>query len=199
MTDPGSGPEYEHGQIADAFARNGKFVSFRGTLPEKELQKTVLSILNKWFSYQTGVYGTHWTGKRLILDAVLRPKNTAGWFDPDPVFGVEFKRASSQRHESLSKFTRWAAQAADEAQTNWDNYGRLTIFTCPPVTADCPYLDDQNEFFMTRFLGQHDVGELGLVPGAGWTLRHSGENYWTETHGPGQAAKSLIPKRGSSR
>ncbi|MFG2918893.1 hypothetical protein ACGF0D_39175 [Kitasatospora sp. NPDC048298] len=30
-------------------------------------------------------------GEGVRLDAVLRPRDTSGWFDADPVFGVEFK------------------------------------------------------------------------------------------------------------
>lgn len=172
---------------------------------ETELRNAVLNaVLNAvapWFEVlQLEVPGTHWSGKRLRLDAVLRPRNSEAWFDDAPVFGVEFKK-----QQLLTKdVTRLCAQAVDYAQTAWDSYGRLSVFCCPPPTASV--YAGVSPFFLTRLLGQFNVGEFGLSAYHGWSMRLSGHPVWSETsryHAHGAegyvppAAGSLIPKTGS--
>ena len=197
--------EYERNQVVLSAERNGQFWVGRSSLSEKELADTTCSQLSTLFLIEREVRGTSWTGKKLRLDAVMRPRDPSGWWDKDPVFGVEFKRL--HKWESFSKYTRWAAQSEDYAHATWDGYGSLTIFTCPPVTSGSPYLGLDGgvlRFAWSRILGQHDVGEFGIVaePWLGWVLRLSGENIWTESRGWNRGEygrRSLIPKEGSSR
>jgi hypothetical protein len=106
--------------------RNWKYRS------EADLASAALGELGRYFTADREVRGVHCTGKRLRLDAVLRPRDPSGWFDPPPVFGVEFKNALAGSLDTR-RFTSWAAQAVDYAHTDWEGYGRLMIFTCPAV------------------------------------------------------------------
>jgi hypothetical protein len=151
---------------------------------EADLAQIALSGLSRYFSVDREVWGNHCSGKHVRLDAVRRPGDPSGWFDSDPRFGVEFKNAFVGSFDTR-RFTAWAAQAVDYVHTEWEGYGRLMIFTCPPVSA--PFNDDTvygdgAARLMVRVLGQLGVGELRET-GYGWTLRLNGENLWSERGG----------------
>jgi hypothetical protein len=76
------------------------------------------------------VAGTHWSRRRLRLDAVLEPKDPRPRKDDRPAVGVEF-RLPDELSFDTRRFTRWAAQAIDYGETEWDSFGRLIIFGCP--------------------------------------------------------------------
>lgn len=161
---------------------------------ERDLTRAALAALDPYFTADREVRGVHCSGKRLRLDAVLRPRDPSGWFDPAPVFGVEFKNAFAGSFDTR-RFTSWAAQAVDYAHTEWEGYGRLTIFTCPAVSAAFTGPYEHAGSLMVRVLGQLGVGELGETA-YGWTLRINGDNLWSEHYGV-QRRWSLIPKVGS--
>ncbi len=193
---------YEAAQIQASIVRNGRFLPLSSDLPENKFREEALRQLDTWFHVQTEVSGIHpRRTQKLRIDAVLRPRDTAPWYDPDPAFALEFKRSKTS-YEHLSKYTRWIAQSMDYAETDWDGYGYLTVFTCPSVLSSMPYLDDRTEFVLSRVMGQRDVGELGFTR-EGWVLRLTGENYWTQDDGivcdQDRRPRTLIPQTGSSR
>ncbi|MDH6130962.1 hypothetical protein P3T37_000329 [Kitasatospora sp. MAA4] len=101
---------------------------------ERELADNVLAVLEPHFHIQREVPGGYPSGKAVRLDAVVRPRDPAGWFDLDPVLGVEFKLP-----ESISGYRDFGAQIAQAADYNhcaFDAYGRLTVFLCPSPVAD---------------------------------------------------------------
>lgn len=161
---------------------------------EDELRAAVLSDLYEHFTIRTEVWGTHCTGKRLRLDAVLRPRVPDGWRDAAPVLGVEFKNLGGA--VSTNDFTRWAAQALDYSHVDWDGIGRMTIFTCPPVSE--PLRERGGALggagLMAHLLAQMYVGELGRTQ-YGWTFAR-GDQLWSERYGV-HRKWSLIPKTGS--
>lgn len=164
---------------------------------EADLVGAALAELDPHFTADREVWGTHCSGKRLRLDAVLRPCDPSGWFDAAPAFGVEFKNALAGPFDTR-RFTSWAAQAVDYVHTDWEGYGRLTIFACPAVSAAFSRgtaYGDGAAGLMVRVLGQLGVGELGQT-GYGWTLRLNGENLWSERYGV-HRKPSLIRKVGS--
>lgn len=175
---------------------HGSFVPFGDKFTsEARMSGAVLAYLAQWFHVRKQVTGTHWSGKRLRIDAVLRPLDPGPWFDSNPVFGIEFKKTG---YRSLNHYMRWIAQAVDYTETEWDGYGRMSVFTCPTITEDCLYLKNEaNAFFVTRLLGQFRIGELGYTASAGWILRMTGEAYWSQYRGVYGPPKSLIPKVGS--
>jgi hypothetical protein len=86
----------------------------------------------------------------------------------------------------------------DYTHTDWDSYGRLTMFTCPAVSAAFTgpgAWGDGAGRLMVRVLGQLGVGELGQT-GYGWTLRLNGGNHWSERYGV-HRKWSLVRKVGS--
>jgi hypothetical protein len=174
---------------------SGPWISLRGRFgTEAELASLVLADLAEVFTIQREVPGIHCSGKRLRLDAVLRPRDASSWCDPEPTFGVEFKNV--RPGHGTRGFTTWAAQAVDYAHTAWDGSGPLTIFTCPPITEGIARGGiDHNDWLMAHLLGQMSVGELGRTR-HGWTLRLCGDNIWSERHGV-HRKWSLIPKIGS--
>jgi hypothetical protein len=160
---------------------------------EAELAEWVYQQLDPYFVIHCEVRGTHCTKRRMRIDAVLQPREKLGWTDPNPAFGVEFKNPATT--EGTKAYTKWAAQAVDYTHTEWDDYGRLLIATCPPVSQDI--LGGVNaQWLLVRVLGQLGVGELGVSPAQGWILRVSGERVWSQTSGP-RSRWSIKPKHGS--
>ena len=181
MTDPQTG----------ASVRNWKHRS------EADLADAALTELDPYFTADREIWGTHCSGRRLRLDAVMRPRDPSGWRDPSPAFGVEFKNAYAGSHDTR-RFTAWAAQAVDYAHTEWEGYGPLTIFACPPISAAFTGPGAWGEgagWLMVWVLGQLGVGELGQT-GYGWTLRLNGDNLWSERKGV-HRKWSLVRKVGS--
>ena len=177
--------------MGSASVRNWKHRS------EADLAGAALGELDPYFTAEPEVLGTHCSGKRLRLDAVLRPRDPSGWRDPSPAFGVEFKNAYAGSHDTR-RFTSWAAQAVDYAHTEWVGYGPLTIFACPAISARFTGPGHWGEgagWLMVRVLGQLGIGELGETA-YGWTLRLNGENLWSERKGVHRKWR-LIRKVGS--
>lgn len=160
---------------------------------EADLAVAILAILQPDFAIHREVEGTHCAGQSLRLDAVLQPIDSNSWRDPDPAIGVEFK--NPYQLDSTRDYTSWAAQCVDYTHTAWNGYGRLTVFTCPPITGYSPYADKLQLGFVQRLLGQMNVGELGLTI-HGWTLQLNGEAIWSQRKGV-HRRWSLIPKVGS--
>jgi hypothetical protein len=161
---------------------------------EADLAEWVYRELGPYFIVHRQVEGTYCSGRRRMrIDAVLRPRDTTGWTDQEPAFGVEFKNPAAST--GTKSYTKWAAQAVDYTHTDWDGYGRLLIATCPPVSEGV--LGGVNaEWLLVRILGQLNVGELGISPSQGWTLRVSGNRVWSQRSGP-RRKWSIKPKQGS--
>jgi hypothetical protein len=160
---------------------------------EAALAEWVYQELEPYFVVHRQVGGTHCTGHRLRIDAVMRPRDSRGWTDPHPAFGVEIKNPA--KADVTRGYTKWAAQAVDYTHTDWDGYGRLLIVTCPPITQGVLGGVDA-QWLLVRVLGQLGVGELGISSSQGWMLRVSGERVWSQASGP-RPRWSIKPKRGS--
>lgn len=160
---------------------------------EAEVTEAVLGALRPYFLIEREVEGVHCSGQPLRLDAALRPITPTAWRDAVPSFGIEFK--NPDRLDGTRDYTAWAAQCVDYTHTRWAGYGRMTVFTCPPITGYSPYADKLRLGFLARLLGQMNVGELGFTT-HGWTLQLNGEAIWSERKGV-HRRWSLIPKVGS--
>lgn len=159
---------------------------------ELDRRDWVLEQLSQWFDFELEVPGTHCSGQRLRLDAVLMPRDSSGWKDDRPAFGVEFKLPSPGR---TSDFTAWAAQSVDYTHTNWQGYGRLKVFMCPS-----PFVGlHQSEWprLVVRMLGQLGVGDLCQIPYRGWALFLHDEILWDQSKGPVKSKYwSIRPRAG---
>jgi hypothetical protein len=160
---------------------------------EADPAEWVCQQLDPFFMIRRQVRGAHCSGRRLRIDAIMRPRDRSGWTDPDPAFGVEFKNPAAAT--GTKSYTQWAAQAVDYTHTDWEGYGRLLIATRPPVTERV-LGGVSAEWLLVRVLGQLGVGELGISPAQGWTLRLSGNRVWSQNSGP-RLRWSIKPKQGS--
>jgi hypothetical protein len=173
---------------------------------EQAFVDDVLGELADHFHIKRQVSLRHWTGARLIVDALLTPRDPQPWKDEKPVFAVEFKKPglfhTGQGWGSTREFTAWAAQAVDYANCVWNNR-RLRVFTCPSVTEPFAQTDGggitDSGFFIPRFLWQLGVGELVKIEDDGWTLVAQGDHIlWSQQRGVYQAKRwSIAPKLGS--
>jgi hypothetical protein len=151
---------------------------------EAELAERVAERLDPWFEVKREVWGTHCSGRRHRVDAMIRPRDSGRWKNPDVAFGIEFKIPK----DGVNAWTRWLAQAVSYTHTDWDGYGRRRILTCPGVTS---WLDEdpsgsnpgrRDAFMAKRISGQLGVGELVLRWHYGLTILVNGEHIWSERY-----------------
>lgn len=154
------------------------------SMSEIDFETVVLSILEQHFVVQRRVAGTHFTGKRFILDAVIVPRQPHSWKNRSVAFGVEFKDVVRLRGDTRN-FTKWLAQCADYTNTNWDNYGYVFVFACPSIVDNIPTASD-NEVarILNAVMGQLGIGELREDARYGWSLfLHGHHRLWSERKG----------------
>ena len=168
----------------------------RETLPEftseEQLADHVLGELDPYFHIQREVWGTHCSGRRLRIDAVLRPRECTDWADgDDAAFGVEFKLPLGG-----SQSAKWISQCFDYTHTVWDGYGRLGIFACPDVRMGWT---PEGDAAAAHILGQMRVGELVKHRRYGWSLvLHTHHRQWSQVRGAEDARRTrLRPAIGS--
>ncbi|MFD9498641.1 hypothetical protein [Streptomyces sp. NPDC060035] len=88
-----------------------------GTFPdEKAVATFVLVKMDQWFHIEEQVPGRYWTGEETRIDAVLRPRDSEGWHDADPAFGVEFKHLSP--NTSTGERYGWVRRPSDTHTAN---------------------------------------------------------------------------------
>ena len=165
-------------------------------LPESEIAERVLSALSPHFEARREVFGTHCSGRRLRIDAVLWPRDPTGWHDEKPVFGLEFKRHVGQGAEAL-------AQCTDYAHTEWDGFGPLAVFLCPAVVSRWAWrYGHGGADIAQRVLAQQAVGELDLVKWQDvsiWRLERGGSRIWDSQAGPGGGGVSSLAVKVGNR
>lgn len=178
----------------DPFGDPHRGSSYQAELPlsgfksEDELASRVIERLVPWFAVDREVWGTHCSGRRLRIDALIRPRDAHLWKDPDVAFGIEFKRRGAG--DGINAYTRWLAQSVSYTHTDWDGYGRRRILTCPGVTS---WLDrdpsrppgdpgQRDALIAKRISGQLGVGELVLRRAYGLTILVNGEHVWSERY-----------------
>lgn len=161
---------------------------------EAALSACALALLEPYFVAETEVYGTHASGRRLRIDAILRPRDPQGWKDAGVAFGVEFKLAHQAGH--VRSFMAWARQALDYRHVDWDGYGYLPVFTCPSMLRS---ISEWDGFMIAHLLGQCGVGELAPFEREGWAMVMYGDHVmWSERRGVVEAKhRSLRPHLGS--
>lgn len=174
---------------------------------EAPMRDLILEIMSQWFHVEKEVWGTHWSGKRLRMDAMLRPFDRWEWGDgEDTAFGLEFKQP---QRRSFKDATKLLAQAHDYVETNWDGYGYRKVAVYPPFTSvDKGSPSVAWHGAVSRIAGQFGVGELKFQHQI-ITLEFSAQFVWRAGYDPAtgralqgpvelhQAKASLVPKWGA--
>lgn len=138
---------------------------------ELEVSDELLIKLGRFFHIHQEVHGTHYSGKRVRIDAVLIPRDKHLWAGENIKLGLEIKRGKN----SIGEASKHAAQSVDYANTHWDKYGYLYVFCFPDSTQGTFSLAAG---FYQRFLGQLGVGFLRDERGA-LELRLKGHLVWS--------------------
>lgn len=164
-----------------------------GFRDEGDLADRILARLSPWFDVSREVTGTLCDGTRLRIDAIIRSRPVCPPPHKDVTFGIEFKKP--ENGDGLKYFTGWVAQAIDYTHVDWDGFGRILVFTCPPVLDNFGGLDRVD--VLERVMGQLGVGQLGLFGGYGLMFVLNGHRIWSEREGFMRKNWSLKRKAGS--
>lgn len=156
---------------------------------ERSLSNKTLERLSEWFHIDEQVKGTHWSGKKVRIDAIVTPKDASEWKSDSAHLGIEFKDFSNFRQSFDTRdYTRWWAQAHDYAESCFDGYGHVYVFTYQCMTRFREHFNHETSLIVQRLLGQIGVGELSLSMG-GYPARQSlqfslqGHTVWCEADG----------------
>lgn len=156
---------------------------------EQTLSSQTLERLSEWFHVDEQVNGMHWSGKKVRIDAILTPKDTSEWKSASPHLGIEFKNFNKFNPSfDIRDYTRWWAQSHDYAESCFDGYGHVYVFTYQCMTRFRQHFSHEAVLIAQRLLGQVGVGELCLGRG-GFPSRQSlqfslqGHTVWCEVEG----------------
>lgn len=129
---------------------------------ESDVRKKVLSRLSHNFSIEEEVWGTHWSGKRMRIDAIVIPKDDSGWKTKRPRLGIEFKNFRGFRASfDMKDYTKWWAQCHDYAETKFDGHGYVYVFSYNGFSHYRQRAGrESSAAFAVRFWGRLGVGEL---------------------------------------
>ncbi|NBW14947.1 MAG: hypothetical protein EBR82_43800 [Caulobacteraceae bacterium] len=165
---------------------------------EKRLSASVLQRLSKHFFIHQEAWGTHWSGKRVRIDAIIQPRDPSGWKDEYPRLGVEFKNYHSFNPSfDIKDYTKWWVQCHDYAETNFDGHGYVFVF---PYNGFSHYRSRTKSVadsaLAVRFWGRMGVGEI--QPNDLLFVMHGTNKIWSERNGVmGGTTMSMERKFGS--
>jgi hypothetical protein len=186
---------------------------------EAALAHQALAALKPHFRIYPEVWGTHPTGKRLRIDAILQPRDPSPWSRSDIALGVEFKAPTDRDagRRDRKENAKIISQCIDYSLTTWDGIGPVPIFFCPGfseirgVESDRDYfgLDDWDYntgfthgigFLMAAVMGQNNVGELIKSDHLGWACIINGTHrIWSERYGVGEGKRNKLLRQVGSR
>lgn len=129
---------------------------------EGDVKRRVLESLSPHFVISEEVWGQHWSGKRVRIDAILTPRDDSAWKTKSPRLGVEFKNFRSfDPSFSIKDYTKWWAQCHDYAETSFDSIGYVPVFSYNGFTHYRQRISNEvAAAFAIRFWGRLGVGEL---------------------------------------
>lgn len=162
---------------------------------EQDFIDGMVSRLSPYFEFFPQAWGTHFSGKRLRIDHIIRPKDTSLWKNKDVVFGVEYKDVG-QIDGDTKNFTKWFAQCVDYANTKWDDYGYIYILTCPGLRSTGFIQVVDSHWMLARIMGRLGVGEIkNMGDRYGWAITLQNSNrVWSQKQGV-EAGKRLLLER----
>lgn len=159
---------------------------------ERSISDSILARLLPYFDIHEQVDGEHFSGKKMRIDAIVTPKDQSQWLTKPAHLGVEFKNFNAfSKAFDFKDYTKWWAQCADYANTKWDGYGYIFVFSFNAMENYLKVrqrLDPSAPAEAERFWGQMGVGDLS-VGTAGWPPQQSlqfslqGHKIWCEIAG----------------
>ena len=177
----------------------------KATGDERNVKRQVLDRLSPSFVIHEEVWGTHWSGKRLRIDAVVIPKDDSQWKTKSPRLGIEFKNFRGFNPTmDMKDYTKWWAQCHDYAETDFDGHGFMYVFSYngfstyrqrshSPTTAA----------FAVRFWGRLGVGELTprslYRGGTDLTFIVQSNKIWSESEGVKDGVRISMERKFGSR
>lgn len=152
---------------------------------EESLKRNVLDSLDAHFNIWEEVWGTHWSGRRIRIDAIVSPKDDSAWKTKSPKLGIEFKNYSKfDVTISIKDYTKWWAQCVDYSETNFDGHGYLHVF---PYNGFYHYESSTRRtdelLIAKRIMGRLGVGELRKVHRKGLCFLLQDSRVWSEEQG----------------
>lgn len=160
------------------------------SINENSIAETFLHHLKADFIIQREVKGVHLSGKELRIDAILKPKETKGWLNPNITIGVEFKDPSKISSSQGRGEYDLLAQCLDYSMTDFegvDNNSTI-ILICPGIASD------KNDVY--RFLSRYNIGYMDVSNDYGISMRmgHLGIPLWCSEKGAMRISKSYWRK-----
>lgn len=164
---------------------------------EGGVRDRVLKALSPHFHIHREVTGTHWSGKRIRIDAIVVPKDDSAWKTREPRLGIEFKNFNGFSPSlDMKDYTRWWSQCHDYAETDFDEHGYVYVFSYNGFSHYQKRASHPSTAAMAvRFWGRLGVGELSPDSRRGLTFTIQTSKVWSEANGPEQAAKTWEMKR----
>jgi hypothetical protein len=149
---------------------------------EKHFKENVFNLLNKEFEIDKEVTGIHFSGKKLKIDAIIKPRVKNHWKNQEVVFGIEFK--SPDKIKSTHDVTHWISQCVDYANCTWGDYKYIYILSCPGVFENYSgSLIKEGKWFIDRVISDMGVGQLMLHYKYGWCIYLQTHLIWSENRG----------------
>lgn len=160
--------------------------------------KTVNNQIKEHFNIQREVWGTHFSGKRLRIDAVLTPKDTSEWKNKNIALGVEYKDLDRIQDAGMVNFTKFIAQAVDYSHTKFDGYGYIPVF----CQTDFSVYGNSREFkfVFPRILSGLGIGQFYKHKYYGWSFWWQGEHrIWSDKNGIERGKHYKLERKFGSR
>lgn len=166
---------------------------------EKRLSKRVLERLSRHFFIHEQAHGTHWSGRRMRIDAVIQPRDLSGWKGEQPRFGIEFKNYHAFNPSfDMKDYTKWWAQCHDYAETDFDGHGYIPIFSYNGFSHYAGRLKSSTDRAMVvRFWGRLGVGEI--QPEDLLFVINGTNKIWSESRGVIDGARISMERKFGSR
>jgi len=170
---------------------------------EEEYANDFFNRISNYFHVKREVWGTHWSGKKVRIDGLIKPKDNSGWKNKNIIFGVEVKYPSQL--DSYGDFSQYISQAIDYSQTTWGDRGYLSILLKPPVYDTFTKRHDRFletsrvsfwlEGFLNSLLCKFNIGEINENKYYGLEFKRGNSPIWRE-HNYEQNKKNLVCQLG---
>jgi len=161
------------------------------TLDEKLFRQLILNELSKHFTIEEEVSGTHFSGRKMKIDAILRPRDNSEWRNKELVFGLEIKNPLTWETNNR-RDTDILAQCLDYSFTKFKGVKDIVIVMCPLL----PGLKKHDK--LIRFISRYNVGHLDLVENK-ICMGLGGQEFWNDQKTTTWLKKSLFKKKYGNR